>query len=168
MSIWKKDKKGKLSMLSSIGRKTATNVRSDRLFNHWFAEISFVTWLQNYAKEESEIYHKKADSYVISLLIYKSGHLNEDRIKTYPAAPLRRNAHTVVWAEAWRVMSHDGQKCSVCRKHSIINKMRWWTFLIVTSFSRHIKTWGSEPQSPFPGPETKKDKIILLRETTRV
>ena len=37
----------------------------------------------------------KAESYGISLLIYKGGHLNEDKIKTYQAAPLRRNAHSL-------------------------------------------------------------------------
>ena len=58
-------------MLSSIGRKTTANVRSDKVFNHWFVEISFVTWLQNHAKEESEIYHNKGDSYGITVNLQK-------------------------------------------------------------------------------------------------
>ena len=42
---------------------------------------------------ESEIHHNEGDSYGISLLIYKAENLNEDRIKTFQAAPLRGNAH---------------------------------------------------------------------------
>ena len=68
MCIWKKRK---LLVLSSIGRKTTANNRSDKVFNHWFVEISFVTWLQNHAKEESEIYHNKGDSYGITVNLQK-------------------------------------------------------------------------------------------------